>query len=160
MATFDKFTQRARRVLDLAREEAQRLNHNYIGTEHLLLGLVRGKDGVAARVLLTMGVQLPKVRACVESIISRGEGSVSDDIGLTSRSREVIVQAADEARRLNHRYIGTEHLLLGMLREDEGYVVRILENLGVDPKTLRSQVMKVFEDAKVLTLPTQPPTTE
>ena len=110
---FDKFTDRARKVLTLAQEEAQRFNHNYIGTEHLLLGLVREGDGVAARVLSNMGVQLPKVRSAVEFIIGRGEGMIMGEIGLTPRAKKVIELAVDEARRLNHHYIGTEHLLLG-----------------------------------------------
>ena len=110
MAQFDKFTERARKVLQLAQEEAQRFNHNYIGTEHLLLGLVREGDGVAARVLNNMGVQLPKVRSAVEFIIGRGEGAVIGDIGLTPRAKKVLELAVDEGRRLNHHYIGTEHL--------------------------------------------------
>jgi ATPases with chaperone activity, ATP-binding subunit len=108
---FDKFTERARKVLTLAQEEAQRFNHNYIGTEHLLLGLVREGDGVAARVLSNMGVQLPKVRSAVEFIIGRGDQAPTGDIGLTPRAKKVIELAVDEARRLNHHYIGTEHLL-------------------------------------------------
>ena len=104
---FDKFTERARKVLTLAQEEAQRFNHNYIGTEHLLLGLVREGDGVAARVLSNMGVQLPKVRSAVEFIIGRGETMVMGEIGLTPRAKKVIELAVDEARRLNHHYIGT-----------------------------------------------------
>src|SRR5215213_7403388 len=113
---FDKFTERARRVLTLAQEEAQRFNHNYIGTEHLLLGLVREGDGVAAKVLANLGVQLPKVRSAVEFIIGRGETMVMGEIGLTPRAKKVIELAVDEARRLNHHYIGTEHLLLGLVR--------------------------------------------
>ena len=113
MANFDRFTERARKVLQLAQEEAQRFNHNYIGTEHLLLGLVREGDGVAARVLDTMNVQLPKVRSAVEFIIGRGEAEPVGEIGLTPRAKKVLELAVDEGRRLNHQYIGTEHLLLG-----------------------------------------------
>ena len=109
---FDKFTERARRVLTLAQEEAQRFNHNYIGTEHLLLGLVREGDGVAAKVLNNLGVELSKVRSAVEFIIGRGEKSVAGEIGLTPRAKKVIELAVEEARRLNHSYIGTEHLSL------------------------------------------------
>ena len=108
---FDKFTERARRVLTLAQEEAQRFNHNYIGTEHLLLGLVREGDGVAAKVLANLGVELNKVRSAVEFIIGRGDRAVLGEIGLTPRAKKVIELAVDEARRLNHHYIGTEHLL-------------------------------------------------
>ena len=116
---FEKFTERARRVLSLAQEEAQRLHHNYMGTEHLLLGLVREGDGVAARVLAHQGVSLAQVREAVEFIIGRGDRVVTGEIGLTPRAKRVIELAVDEARRLNHHYIGTEHLLLGLVREGE-----------------------------------------
>ncbi len=144
---FDKFTERARKVLTLAQEEAQRFNHNYIGTEHLLLGLVREGDGVAARVLSNMGVQLPKVRSAVEFIIGRGESMVLGDIGLTPRAKKVIELAVDEARRLNHHYIGTEHLLLGLVREGEGIAAGVLESLGVNLEKVRSQVMQVVQQS-------------
>jgi len=144
---FDKFTERARKVLTLAQEEAQRFNHNYIGTEHLLLGLVREGDGVAARVLGNMGVQLPKVRSAVEFIIGRGEGAVIGEIGLTPRAKKVIELAIDEARRLNHHYIGTEHLLLGLVREGEGIAAGVLESLGVNLEKVRSQVMQVVSQS-------------
>src|SRR5215218_318935 len=144
---FDKFTERARKVLTLAQEEAQRFNHNYIGTEHLLLGLVREGDGVAARVLSNMGVQLPKVRSAVEFIIGRGEGAVVGDIGLTPRAKKVIELAVDEARRLNHHYIGTEHLLLGLVREGEGIAAGVLESLGVNLEKVRAQVMQVVSQS-------------
>lgn len=140
---FDKFTERARRVLTLAQEEAQRFNHNYIGTEHLLLGLVREGDGVAARVLNNLGVQLPKVRSAVEFIIGKGEQMVMGEIGLTPRAKKVIELAVDEARRLNHSYIGTEHLLLGLVREGEGIAAGVLESLGVSLDKVRAQVMQV-----------------
>src|SRR6266545_801285 len=117
---FDKFTERARRVLTLAQEEALRFNHNYIGTEHLLLGLVREGEGVAAKVLANLGVELNKVRSAVEFIIGRGDRAVMGEIGLTPRAKKVIELAVDEARRLGHHYIGTEHLLLGLVREGEG----------------------------------------
>ncbi len=140
---FEKFTERARKVLTLAQEEAQRFNHNYIGTEHLLLGLVREGDGVAARVLGNMGVQLTKVRSAVEFIIGRGETGVTGEIGLTPRAKKVIELAVDEARRLNHHYIGTEHLLLGLVREGEGIAAGVLESLGVNLEKVRAQVMQV-----------------
>ncbi|HUG16284.1 MAG TPA: ATP-dependent Clp protease ATP-binding subunit [Thermomicrobiales bacterium] len=140
---FEKFTERARKVLTLAQEEAQRFNHNYIGTEHLLLGLVREGDGVAARVLSNMGVQLPKVRSAVEFIIGRGETMIMGEIGLTPRAKKVIELAVDEARRLNHHYIGTEHLLLGLVREGEGIAAGVLESLGVNLEKVRAQVMQV-----------------
>src|SRR5687767_12250897 len=144
---FDKFTERARKVLTLAQEEAQRFNHNYIGTEHLLLGLVREGDGVAARVLSNMGVQLPKVRSAVEFIIGRGESVIMGEIGLTPRAKKVLELAIDEARRLNHHYIGTEHLLLGLVREGEGIAAGVLESLGVNLEKVRAQVMQVVNQS-------------
>src|SRR5439155_1046284 len=142
-STFEKFTERARKVFSLAQEEAQRFNHNYIGTEHLLLGLVREGDGIAARVLANLGVQLPKVRSAVEFIIGRGDGLVVGDPGLTPRAKKVIELAMDEARRLNNHYIGTEHLLLGLVREGEGIAAGVLESLGVSLEKVRRQVMQV-----------------
>jgi ATP-dependent Clp protease ATP-binding subunit ClpC len=144
---FEKFTERARKVLTLAQEEAQRFNHNYIGTEHLLLGLVREGDGVAARVLSNMGVQLPKVRSAVEFIIGRGDSMIVGEIGLTPRAKKVIELAVDEARRLNHHYIGTEHLLLGLVREGEGIAAGVLESLGVNLEKVRQQVMQVVSQS-------------
>src|SRR5215471_10270937 len=113
---FDKFTEQARKVLQLAQEEAQRFNHNYIGTEHLLLGLIREQDGIAAKVLTSQGIELDNAREAVEWIIGRGDREVTGDIGLTPRAKKVIELSVDEARRLNHHYIGTEHLLLGLVR--------------------------------------------
>ena len=144
---FEKFTERARKVLTLAQEEAHRFNHNYIGTEHLLLGLVREGDGVAARVLANMGVQLPKVRSAVEFIIGRGDSMIVGEIGLTPRAKKVIELAVDEARRLNHHYIGTEHLLLGLVREGEGIAAGVLESLGVNLEKVRQQVLQVVSQS-------------
>src|SRR5215831_10252877 len=144
---FEKFTERARKVFSLAQEEAQRFNHNYIGTEHLLLGLVREGDGIAARVLANLGVQLPKVRSAVEFIIGRGDGLVVGDPGLTPRAKKVIELAMDEARRLNNHYIGTEHLLLGLVREGEGIAAGVLESLGVSLEKVRQQVMYVLNQS-------------
>ena len=141
---FEKFSERARRVLSLAQEEAQRFNHNYIGTEHILLGLVRETEGVAARVLSNLGVELTKVRSAVEFIIGRGEKSVPGEIGLTSRAKKVIELAVDEARRLNHSYIGTEHLLIGLLREGEGVAAGVLESLGVTLEKIRNETSRVL----------------
>ena len=139
MAQFEKFTERARKVLSLAQDEAQRFNHNYIGTEHLLLGLVREGDGVAAKVLANLGVELQKVRSAVEFIIGRGDRIVLGEIGLTPRAKKVIELAVDEARRLNHHYIGTEHLLLGLVREGEGIAAGVLESLGVNLEKVRTR---------------------
>src|SRR5438445_8507453 len=140
---FDKFTERARKVLQLAQEEAQRFNHNYIGTEHLLLGLVREGEGVAAKVLGNLGVELNKVRSAVEFIIGRGDRTVAGDIGLTPRAKKVIELSVDEARRLNHHYIGTEHLLLGLVREGEGIAAGVLESVGVSLDKARHQTIRI-----------------
>src|SRR3954462_14207850 len=145
---FDKFTERARRVLTLAQEEAQRFNHNYIGTEHLLLGLVREGDGVAAKVLNNLGVELSKVRSAVEFIIGRGEKSISGEIGLTPRAKKVIELAVEEARRLNHSYIGTEHLLLGLVREGEGIAAGVLESLGVNLERVRAETTRILSQSQ------------
>ena len=144
---FEKFSERARKVLTLAQEEAQRFNHNYIGTEHILLGLVREGEGVAARVLGNLGVELSKVRAAVEFIIGRGERPGSGEIGLTPRAKRVIELALDEARRLNHSYIGTEHLLLGLLREGEGVAAGVLESLGVNLERVRAEVNRTLSQS-------------
>ena len=141
---FDKFTERARRVLTLAQEEAQRFNHNYIGTEHLLLGLVREGDGIAAKVLANLGVETGKVRSAVEFIIGRGDRAVLGEIGLTPRAKKVIELSVDEARRLNHHYIGTEHLLLGLVREGEGIAAGVLESLGVNLERVRAETTRVL----------------
>ena len=153
MDRFDKFTDRARKVLTLAQDEAQRFNHNYIGTEHLLLGLVREGEGVAARVLENMNVELPKVRTAVEFIIGRGDRPVVGEVGLTPRAKRVIELAIDEARRLGHNYIGTEHLLLGLVREGEGIAAGVLESLGVNLDKVRHEAVSYTH----LTLPTTSP---
>ena len=142
---FEKFSERARRVLSLAQEEAQRFNHNYIGTEHILLGLVRETEGVAARVLLNLNVELVKVRSAVEFIIGRGERPTPGEIGLTPRAKKVIELAVDEARRLNHHYIGTEHLLIGLMREGEGVAAGVLESLGVGLEKVREETNGIIQ---------------
>ncbi len=145
---FDKFTERARRVLTLAQEEAHRFNHNYIGTEHILLGLVREGDGVAAKVLANLGVELNKVRSAVEFIIGRGDRTVLGEIGLTPRAKKVIELAVDEARRLSHSYIGTEHLLLGLVREGEGIAAGVLESLGVNLERVRAETTRILSQSQ------------
>src|SRR6476660_7812474 len=147
MDRFDKFTDRARKVLTLAQDEAQRFNHNYIGTEHLLLGLVREGEGVAARVLENMNVELAKVRTAVEFLIGRGDRPVVGEVGLTPRAKRVIELAIDEARRLGHNYIGTEHLLLGLVREGEGIAAGVLESLGVNLDKVRHEVIRVLSQS-------------
>ena len=144
---FEKFSERARRVLSLAQEEAQRFNHNYIGTEHILLGLSRETDGVAARVLTSLGVELSKVRSAVEFIIGRGERPSPGDIGLTPRAKKVIELAVDEARRLSHHYIGTEHLLIGIMREGEGVAAGVLESLGITLDKVRTETTRILNQS-------------
>jgi ATP-dependent Clp protease ATP-binding subunit ClpC len=139
---FDKFSERARRVLSLAQEEAQRLNHNYIGTEHILLGLVKEEEGVAARVLMNMNVSLPKMRSAVEYVIGPGEKTGNTGTGLTTRAKRVIELAIDEARQMGHNYIGTEHLLLGLLRENDGVAAGVLDSFSVTLERARAEITR------------------
>lgn len=138
---FHRFTERAKKSLAYAQEEAQRLQHNYIGTEHLLLGLVRDPEGLACKVLNGMGVELTKVRHAVLTIIGSGDRIVLGEIGLTPRAKKVIELAVDETRRLNHSYVGTEHILLGLVREGEGIAAGVLESLGANKEKVREQVL-------------------
>jgi excisionase family DNA binding protein len=155
---WDKFTARARRVLSLAQEEAWRLDHSYMGTEHLLLGLVREGEGVAAKVLTNLGVEPEQARGAVEAVIGRGGHPVTGEVGVTPRVKKVIELAVDEARRLSHHYIGTEHLLLGLVREGEGIGVGVLENLGVTPDRVRAETLRVLGQRAPGTLdPTEEP---
>ena len=156
---FEKFSERARRVLSLAQEEAQRFNHNYIGTEHILLGLARETDSVAARVLVSLGVELSKVRSAVEFIIGRGERPAPGDIGLTPRAKKVIELAVDEARRLSHHYIGTEHLLIGIMREGEGVAAGVLESLGISLDKVRAETTRILNQSVAQGHPTGRSTT-
>ncbi|MFH1002962.1 MAG: ATP-dependent Clp protease ATP-binding subunit [Chloroflexota bacterium] len=141
---FEKFSERARRVLTLAQEEAQRYNHSYICTEHLLLGLTREEEGVAAKVLTNLGITLSKIRSAVEFIIGRSEKPSSSEIGLTPRAKRVIELAIDEARQLGHNYIGTEHLLLGLLREGEGVAAGVLDSFGITLEQTRAEISRVL----------------
>jgi ATP-dependent Clp protease ATP-binding subunit ClpC len=136
---FEKFSERARRSLTRAQEEAQHFGHNYIDTEHILLGLIAEEDGVACKVLNNLGVPPSKIRAAVEFVVGRGERSSTGDVGLTPRAKRVIELAVDEARRLNHSYIGTEHLLLGLLREHEGTAASVLESFGVTLEKVQAE---------------------
>ncbi|MFQ6058890.1 MAG: ATP-dependent Clp protease ATP-binding subunit, partial [Anaerolineae bacterium] len=141
----DRFTERARRVLMLAQEEAKRLHHNYIGTEHLLLGLVQEQSGVAARVLRDLGVSPYQVRRIIEDTVGRGQHMIMGRTsGLTPRTKRVIELAVDEARRMGHHYIGTEHLLLGLIREGDGLAVNVLRDLGVDLNMVRAQTTRAI----------------
>jgi ATP-dependent Clp protease ATP-binding subunit ClpC len=143
---FDRFTGRARKVLSLAQEEAQRLRHNYIGTEHLLLGLVHEREGVAGKVLISFGVELEKIRKAVEGRVGRGDHIVLGEIGLTPRSKKVIELAVDESRLLSHHYVGTEHLLLGLLREGEGIGAGVLESFGLNLQEVRERTIRIIND--------------
>ncbi|MDH7602503.1 MAG: ATP-dependent Clp protease ATP-binding subunit [Armatimonadota bacterium] len=142
---WQRFTERARRVVFFAQEEAGRLGENYVGTEHLLLGLVRETDSVAARILDRMGVSLGRIRSEIERQVTRGDGRLGQDMQLTPRAKRVIDLAYDEARSLNNNYIGTEHLLLGLIREGEGLAGRVLQKLGVDLERTRREVMALQE---------------
>jgi hypothetical protein len=141
---FDKFTDHARKVLTCAQDEAQRFNHNFIGTEHLLLGLVREEDGTAALVLTNLGIELAKVRTATEFVIGRGDVPVHGEVGLTPRAKRVIELAIDEARTLDHHYIGTEHLLLGLVHEGQGIGAGVLESLGASLDRTRAEVIRVI----------------
>jgi len=141
---FEKFSERARRALTRAQEEAQRFGHNYIDTEHILLGLVAEEDSVASKVLASLGVLPNKLRAAVEFVVGRGERSAIGEVGLTPRAKRVIELAVDEARRLNHSYIGTEHLLLGLLREREGAAVGVLESFGVTLDKVQAEIQSIL----------------
>ena len=141
---FEQFTDRTHAVLTLAQGEARRLRHNYLGTEHLLLGLVLERNGVAAKVLADLGITPSKARSEIERTIGRGEQVLSGELSLTPRTKRVIELTHDETRRLNHHYIGTEHLLLGLAQEREGVAVEILRRLGATPDRVHSQIRQLL----------------
>ena len=143
---FERFTDRARRVVVLAQEEARMLDHNYIGTEHILLGLIREGDGVAARVLESLRISLDAVRQKVEEIIGRGEQAPSGHIPFTPRAKKVLELSLREALLLDHNYIGTEHILLGLIREGKGVAPQVLVTLGADLGRVRQQVIQLLHD--------------
>lgn len=145
---FERFTEKAIRVIMLAQEEARRLGHNFVGTEQVLLGLIGEGSGVAAKTLKSMGVNIKDARAQVEKIIGRGSGFVAVEIPFTPRAKKVLELSWDEARQLGHNYIGTEHLLLGLIREGEGVAAKVLENLGVDLNKCRSNVIKLLGESR------------
>lgn len=145
---FERFTEKAIKVIMLAQEEARRLGHNFVGTEQVLLGLIGEGTGVAAKTLKSMGVNLKDARVEVEKIIGRGSGFVAVEIPFTPRAKRVLELSWDEARQLGHNYIGTEHLLLGLIREGEGVAARVLENLGVDLNKIRTNVVKMLGESK------------
>jgi ATP-dependent Clp protease ATP-binding subunit ClpC len=145
MPAFNRFTERARKVILLAKEEAKRFNHDYIGTEHILLGLVKEGEGVAAAVLTSLGLDSENIREEVEKLVQPGLAKVlSDDIPFTPRAKKVIELAMDEARNLGHNYIGTEHLLLGLIREGDGVASQVLMNMGLDLKSVRDEVLNLL----------------
>ena len=141
---FERFTDRARRVVVLAQEEARMLNHNYIGTEHILLGLIHEGEGVAAKALESLGVSLEAVRAQVEEIIGQGQQAPSGHIPFTPRAKKVLELSLREALQLGHNYIGTEHILLGLIREGEGVAAQVLVKLGADLSRVRQQVIQLL----------------
>jgi len=144
MFMFGRFTERAQQVLVLAQEEAKRLNHNFIGTEHLLLGLVREGSGIAARALQNMAVDLNRVRQEVERITPKGEKIIQQGISYTPRAKRVVELAIEESQNLGHNYVGTEHLMLGLVREGEGIAAQVLSNLGIDLKRARKEVIQLL----------------
>ena len=148
MFMFGRFTERAQKVLVLAQEEARRFNHSYVGTEHLLLGLVREGDGIAAKVLLSLGVELNAVRQQIEKLIGKGDQPVRvQGVNYTPRAKKVIELAIEEGQGLGHNYIGTEHLLLGLIREGEGIAAQVLTKMGVDLMKARKSVLSLLGEA-------------
>jgi ATP-dependent Clp protease ATP-binding subunit ClpC len=141
---FERFTDRARRVVVLAQEEARMLNHNYIGTEHILLGLIREREGVAARVLESLGISLDAMRAAVEGIIGRGQQERSGHIPFTPRAKKVLELSLREALQLGAHHIGTEHILLGLIREGDGVAAQVLADAGADGNRVRQQVIELL----------------
>jgi ATP-dependent Clp protease ATP-binding subunit ClpC len=143
-AMFERFTDRARRVVVLAQDEARRLNHNYIGTEHILLGLIHEGEGVAAKALESLGISLNAVRQEVEQIIGRGQQAHSGHIPFTPRAKKVMELSLRESLQLGHNYIGTEHILLGLIREGDGVAAQVLVKLGADLNRVRQQVIELI----------------
>ncbi len=142
----ERFTQRARRVLSLAHQEAERMRHNYIGTEHLLLGLIREEGGVAGRVLRELGLEAERVQEIVERLTGTGQYR-GGKLDLSPGTQQVLEYAVEEARRMGHHYIGTEHLLLGLVRYGEGVAMDVLRKLGVTPEQIRRQTRRVLQES-------------
>jgi ATP-dependent Clp protease ATP-binding subunit ClpC len=145
---FERFTDRARRVVVLAQEEARLLKHNYIGTEHLLLGLMREEQGLAAQILATQGLGLDVVQQKVSATVGPGESAPSGHIPFTRRAKKVMELALREALLLSHDYIGTEHILLGLIAEGNGVAISVLTDLGVDPDQVRSDVIRALPEVR------------
>jgi|ERR687892_366276 ATP-dependent Clp protease ATP-binding subunit ClpC len=144
---FERFTDRARRVVVLAQEESRMLNHNYIGTEHLLLGLLHEGEGVGAQALESMGISLERVRRQVEEIIGQGQSTPPEHIPFTPRAKKVLELSLRESKQLGHKYLGTEHILLGLVREGEGVAAQVLQKLGADLSAVRQQVIELLAAA-------------
>jgi ATP-dependent Clp protease ATP-binding subunit ClpA len=153
---WQRFTERARKVVFYAQEEAGRLGDNYVSTEHLLLGMIRENDSVAARILDRLGISLESIRSEVSRAVTRGDGRLGQDMQLTPRAKRVIDLAYDEARLLANNYIGTEHLLLGLIREGEGLAARVLAKLGVELDRTRAEVSSVQERPADQVTPAEP----
>jgi ATP-dependent Clp protease ATP-binding subunit ClpC len=141
---YERFTDRARRAVVQAQEEARMLNHNYIGTEHILLGLIHERDGMAAQALESLGIGLDVVRQQIEEIIGRGQQAPPEHIPFTTRSKKVLELSLREALQLGHDYIGTEHILLGLIREGDGVAAQVLVKLGADLNRVRQQVIQLL----------------
>ncbi|MBA2696291.1 MAG: NDP-hexose 4-ketoreductase, partial [Actinobacteria bacterium] len=141
---FERFTDRARRVVVLAQEEARMLNHNYIGTEHILLGLIHEGEGVAAKALESLGISLDAVREQVQEIIGQGQQSPTGHIPFTPRAKKVLELSLREGLQLGHNYIGTEHILLGLIREGEGVAAQVLQKLGAELQKVRQTVIQLL----------------
>jgi len=143
----NRFTDRVQRVIIIAQEEAKRLNHDYVGTEHILLGLIALGEGVASQVLQGLGVDLRKVRAEIEKIVGQGDNMMLlGEIPFTPRAKKVLEYAVEEAQQMGHSYIGTEHILMGLIREEEGVAARVLANLGLKLDTVREEVLTILGD--------------
>jgi ATP-dependent Clp protease ATP-binding subunit ClpA len=145
---FERFTERARQVIVLAQDEARALKHNYIGTEHILLGLLREEEGLAARVLEAFGVTVEEVRAQVARVIGEGDESPTGQIAFTPRAKKVLELSLKEALTLGHNYIGTEHILLGVARENQGVAARILLDFDVDAEKIRNEIIRMLSGPK------------
>ena len=154
---FERFTERARQVVVLAQEEARTLKHNYIGTEHILLGLLDEEEGFAARVLRELGVTVEPVRDQVVQIVGHGNESVTGQIPFTPRAKKVLELALREAQSLGHNFIATEHILLGLVRENEGVSSRILLHFGVDAEKIRAEVTRMLASPPPAPAPQAPP---
>ena len=153
----NRFTERAQRVILIAQEEAKRLNHDYVGTEHILLGLIALGEGVAAQVLSNLGVDLRRVRSEIEKIVGTGDNvMLLGEIPFTPRAKKVLEYAVEEAQHMGHSYVGTEHLLLGLIREEEGVAARVLENLGLRLDVVREEVLNLLGEGQPPHIGAQP----